>query len=67
MLPFVLKFIGWIFTVVPVLAFVGVSVVVIKGAANDDGLIMSLVMLGILLFVMGVIILSTVYLSGIFG
>jgi hypothetical protein len=66
MLETVLKLIGWVFVVVPVLAFLTVSVVVVKGAAGDDGLIKSLLILGITLFTMGAIILLLVYLSGLF-
>ncbi|PJA46046.1 hypothetical protein CO174_01085 [Candidatus Uhrbacteria bacterium CG_4_9_14_3_um_filter_50_9] len=62
----ILTFIGWVFTLTPLLIVIGVSAVMIKGAAGDDDLIMALTMLGITIFVIGVILLILVYLSGMF-
>ena len=62
----ILTFIGWVFTLTPLLIVIVVSAVMIKGAAGDDDLIMALTMLGITIFVIGVILLILVYLSGMF-
>jgi hypothetical protein len=62
----ILKFIGWVFTITPLAIVIGVSVVMIKGAANDDDLIKALTMLGLTFFAIGVILLVLVYLTGFF-
>ena len=62
----VLKFVGWVFAITPLVIFVAVSGFMLWGAGNDDGVIMALNMLAITFFVMGVIILLLVYLTGIF-
>ena len=66
MLIIALKIVGWIFTIIPLVAFVAVSVFIIKGVGEDDSLIMALVLLGLTMLVIGIIILVLVYLSGIF-
>jgi len=67
MLIGVLTFVGWAFVLIPVTVLVVISYQMIKGAAGDDGLIMSLVMLGFTLFLMGVVILLLLYLTDLFS
>jgi len=66
MLVIVLKVLGWIFAIIPLIAFVAVSIFVLKGIGEDDSLIMAIILLGVTMFVIGVIMLLMVYLSGIF-
>ena len=62
----VLKIIGWVFTVAPVLIFVVISAYIIRGAMGDDDAIKSLVMIGFTFFFLGLIILLLIYLTNIF-
>ena len=58
-----LKIIGWILTVAPLIAFLGVSIYVIKGAMEDDDMVKALVMLCIGCFTLGAIILLLMFLT----
>ena len=62
----VLKFLGWVFAGIPILAFLSISIFVIWGAAKDDEIIMAIALLGITVFVIGAILLLLVYLTDLF-
>ncbi len=62
-LEFVLKFLGWAFAGIPLAIFIGVSVNMIRGAGEDDELIMALSLIGLTFFLIGVITLLLVYLT----
>jgi len=62
-LSLVMKFFGWIFTIVPLLVFLIISVTMIWGAGKDDGLIKGLTLMGIAIFLIGAITLAIVYLT----
>ena len=64
-LEFVLKFLGWAFTAVPLAIFLGVSINMIRGAGEDDALILSLSLIGLTIFLIGVITLVLVYLTNL--
>ena len=64
-LEFVLKFLGWAFTLVPLAIFLGVSINMIRGAGEDDALILSLSLIGLTIFLIGVITLVLVYLTNL--
>ncbi len=66
MLEFILKFFGWAFVVIPLVAFLSVSIWILKGTAGDDPVIMSLIALGFTMFIIGAILLLLVYLTGFF-
>jgi len=61
-----LKILGWMFVVIPFSAFVIISINLIKGVGNDDPLILALVLIGLTMFLMGVITLIVVYLTNYF-
>lgn len=67
MLVGILTFIGWAFVLIPVTVLIVISYQMIKGAAGDDGLIMSLVMLGFTIFIIGVVILLLLYVTDLFS
>lgn len=58
-----LKIIGWMCTLVPLTAFVVISINLIKGVGKDDGIILAFALLGLTVFLMGVITLLVVYLT----
>ncbi|PJE76459.1 hypothetical protein COV05_03770 [Candidatus Uhrbacteria bacterium CG10_big_fil_rev_8_21_14_0_10_48_16] len=58
-----LKILGWMLTLIPFTAFVIISVNLIKGVGKDDALILALALLGLTMFLMGVIILVVSYLT----
>ncbi|MFA4845553.1 MAG: hypothetical protein WC654_03275 [Patescibacteria group bacterium] len=60
-LEFVLKFLGWAFTFVPLAIFLGVSINMIRGAGEDDEMILALSLIGLTVFLIGVITLVLVY------
>lgn len=62
-----LKIIGWMFAVIPFSAFVIISINLIKGVGNDDPLILALALIGLTMFLMGVITLIVVYLTNFIG
>ncbi len=66
MLEFILKFFGWVFVAVPVVAFLSISIWILKGTAGDDPFIMSLIALGFTMFIIGAVLLLLVYLTGLF-
>lgn len=59
----ILKIIGWVLTITPLVAFIGVSIYVIKGAMEDDDLIKALVMFCVGCFALGAIILLLMFLT----
>lgn len=61
-----LKILGWMFTVIPFSAFVIISINLIKGVGSDDPLILALALIGLTMFLMGVITLILVYLTNYF-
>ncbi len=61
----VLKIIGWIFVLVPTVAFLTISFTMIKGAANDDATVKALVLLAVTTFFMGTILLLALYFTNI--
>ncbi|NQV89933.1 hypothetical protein HQ487_00825 [Candidatus Uhrbacteria bacterium] len=58
-----LKIFGWLFTLIPLTVFLIISVNLIKGVGKDDALILALALLGLTIFLMGVITLVFVYLT----
>ncbi|MBI4438048.1 hypothetical protein HY631_03815 [Candidatus Uhrbacteria bacterium] len=64
-LVFALKFLGWAFTLVPLAVFLGVSFNMIRGAGKDDVLILSLSLIGLTIFLIGVVTLLLVYLTNL--
>jgi len=58
-----LKILGWIFTLVPLTLYLVISVKLIKGVGKDDPLILTFAMIGLSIFLMGVITLTVVYLT----
>lgn len=62
-----LKILGWMFAVIPFSAFVIISINLIKGVGNDDPLILALALMGLTMFLMGVITLIVVYLTNFIG
>ncbi|NQV89768.1 MAG: hypothetical protein HQ488_05570 [Parcubacteria group bacterium] len=64
-LKIVMMFLGWIFTIVPLLVFLVISTVMIVGAGKDDDLIKALTLMGVSIFLMGAITLAIVYLTNL--
>lgn len=64
-LEFILKFLGWAFTLVPLAVFLGVSINMIRGAGEDDELILALSLIGLTIFLIGAITLVLVYLTNL--
>lgn len=62
-----LKVLGWMFAAIPFSAFVIISINLIKGVGKDDPLILSLALIGLAMFLMGVITLIIVYLTNYLG
>jgi len=60
-----LTILGWMFTLIPFSAFVIISINLIKGVGEDDHLILALALLGLTMFLMGVITLVVVYLTNL--
>ena len=58
-----LKILGWMFTVIPFSAFVIISINLIRGVGEDDPLILALALIGLTMFLMGLITLIVVYLT----
>ena len=56
-----LKMLGWMFTLIPLSAFVVISINLIKGVGEDDPLILALALIGLTMFLMGLITLIVVY------
>lgn len=63
----ILKFIGWLFVLIPTLTFMSISFYMIRGAAEDDVLIKALVLIALALFFMGAILLLLLYLTDVFN
>lgn len=61
-----LKILGWMFALIPFSAFVIISINLIKGVGDDDPLILALALIGLTMFLMGVITLIVVYLTNYF-
>lgn len=66
-LGLLVKMIGWAMAGIPVTVILVISVYMIIGAAGDDDAIKVLVMLGIAMFLIGVVILALVYFTDILG
>ncbi len=64
-LEFVLTFLGWAFSLVPLAIFLGVSINMIRGAGEDDAQILALSLIGVTIFLIGVITLVLVYLTNL--
>ncbi|MBI4257174.1 hypothetical protein HY626_03925 [Candidatus Uhrbacteria bacterium] len=62
-LEFTLKIFGWMFTVIPLSAFMIISINLIRGVGEDDPLILALALIGLTMFLMGIITLIVVYLT----
>ena len=60
------KIIGFAMTGVPLTVFIVISIFMFKGAAEDDDVVKSLVMLTFAIFAIGAVILALVYLTDIF-
>jgi hypothetical protein len=58
-----LKILGWMFTLTPLTIFLVISINLIKGVGKDDALILALALIGLTIFLMGVITLIVVYLT----
>jgi len=65
-LVLVLKIIGWILVIIPLTAFIVISVNLIKGVGKDDSLILALALFGLTMFLLGVMTLLIVYLTNLF-
>ncbi|TAL50129.1 hypothetical protein EPN81_03635 [Patescibacteria group bacterium] len=61
-----LKILGWMFAIIPFSAFMFISINLIKGVGKDDPLIISMALIGLTMFLMGVITLIVVYLTNYF-
>jgi hypothetical protein len=61
----IMMFLGWIFTIVPLLVFLVISIIMIWGAGKDDELIKALTFMGIAIFLMGAVTLVIVYLTNL--
>jgi hypothetical protein len=64
-LELTLKILGWMFTLIPLSAFILISINLIRGVGEDDPLILALALIGLTMFLMGVITLILVYLSSV--
>ena len=64
-LELMLKVIGWGMVATPIGIFLMISVYMVAGVANDDPTIMSAVMLGVLVFLLGAGILLLTYFTNI--
>lgn len=62
-----LLILGWIFTITPLTIFLGVSIYMVKGIMKDDENLAALILLGFTMFIMGAILLLSIYLTNIFG
>ncbi|MBI5793679.1 hypothetical protein HZA87_01140 [Candidatus Uhrbacteria bacterium] len=62
-LEFVLTFLGWTFALVPLTVFLGVSINMVRGAGENDELILALSLIGLTFFLIGVIMLLLIYLT----
>ena len=62
-LDFLIKVVGWSFTIGPVAVFLVISSYMVAGAAKDDEAIMAMVMAGMGAFGVGVCILIVMYLT----
>jgi uncharacterized protein (DUF486 family) len=61
----IIEVVGWIFTVIPMVIYVSISVYVLKGAMKDDDLIKALVMIGLAMFFIGATILILMYMTNV--
>jgi len=64
-LDLTVKIIGWALAGIPFGVVLTVSIYMVLGAANDDVVIKSLVMLGTSMFLVGLIILALAYFTDI--
>ena len=62
-LELILKSLGWVMAGLPVAVCALIAVVMIRGAAKDDPVVMSLVMIGLTVFGIGAGILILMYLT----
>ncbi|MBI2473563.1 hypothetical protein HYV70_03355 [Candidatus Uhrbacteria bacterium] len=65
-LVLILKIFGWFFTLVPLVTFFAISITMIKGAGEDDPSVQSLSLIGLTIFLMGIITLLITYLTDLF-
>jgi hypothetical protein len=61
-----LKIFGWVFTVLPLISYLGISVWIIKEVINEDDTIKYFVSIMFMLFLVGIILLMVAYLSEYF-
>ncbi len=64
-LALLVKIIGWVMAGLPLTVVLVISVYMIVGASNDDDAIKVLVMLGISMFLIGVVILALAYFTDV--
>lgn len=64
-LEVVIKVIGWILVLLPVLAFLIASFKIMAGLMEDDGFIKMLIMSSFAIFGLGVVILILIYLTDV--
>ena len=62
-LELILKSLGWVMAGLPIAVCTLISVVMIRGAATDDPVVKSLVMIGLTIFGIGVGLLILMYLT----
>jgi hypothetical protein len=64
-LELLVKIIGWVMAGLPITVVLVISVYMIIGASNDDDAIKVLVMLGISMFLIGLVILALAYFTDV--
>ncbi len=65
-LALILKGIGWVFVIIPLIIYIVISFSMLKGFANDDEHIKGFFLMGITIFLMGGILLLLLYLTDFF-
>lgn len=65
-LELTLKILGWMFTLIPLSVFFIISINLIKGVGKDDPIIIAFSLIGLTVFLMGMITLVIVYLTNYF-
>jgi hypothetical protein len=63
----VIKILGWIFLLFPIVAYIGACSFIVYQIAKGDGLIMGFIMGGLTLFSLGAIMLIAAYFTDIFA
>jgi hypothetical protein len=61
------RIVGIIIAMIPVVTFLLISVAMVKGVGKDDPLILGLGMFGLTLFLIGVVLLFLAYLTNVIG